>query len=541
MDSYNKGMHTLSTVFKVGEVETDPTTVTFTLTGMGNTINYTYGVDNELVRGSVGNYHVDFNFNDSGYYKYSFIGTGECEATDSDYIMIGSASDLATITSLELEDTSNTIFSTDIINKGIESALVTASKYVPREKRITVTTTASKDIDVSNIHGLIRVIKAEYKVDQSTRKFRNVKTFGDLVTMNIDSTPNAGENAYLYCHLIHTPDTLDVALSNVIPKLASAYCAMNWVGDGRTQIKNAIDAIGLANSTIDGISARLLKAINDADSMRTQSALLLSSTNATLSSASDALVSAIDELGIAEESVGYIDISNELNAADSGIELVMSNVSDISSALGTAITGISDELTAVGTGIGRAITDLSTARGLNNKITVGANPEAQLHASANVELNAAMAKISEIKTLLHQGIGLDEYGELNSNELTAVNSALSEARAIISAYANKASGYTTISSGDIRVANGYISEARTLISQFVNAITSYSMACRDEIAIANGYIAQASGYTREANTRLSVANIITSYQKWGLGQYQLAIAELKNLQKPQAFYSYSEY
>jgi hypothetical protein len=95
-----------------------------------------------------------------------------------------------------------------------------------------------------------------------------------------------------------------------------------------------------------------------------------------------------------------------------------------------------------------------------------------------------------------------------------------------------------VASGQISTANSYIAEARTLISKIVNAINAYSTATRNEIAIANSHLSQASGYVREITGRLNVANIISSYVKWGQNEYAGAVNELRAMQKPRVFKTY---
>ena len=55
----------------------DPAELTFTLQPPdGATVNYTYGTDAELVKDSVGNYHVDITLLQFGRYSYKFNATG---------------------------------------------------------------------------------------------------------------------------------------------------------------------------------------------------------------------------------------------------------------------------------------------------------------------------------------------------------------------------------------------------------------------------------------------------------------------------------
>lgn len=540
MDSYNKGSHTLSTTFKIGDVATDPTTVTFTLKGNGESTTYVYGTDSELVKDSTGNYHVNYDFTESGYYQYSFIGTGDCAAVDADYIIIGSTADLIESVRYELEDTTETIFTDAVINKGIEKALVLASDYIPCEKKIEVDlTTDSKDVDISNIKGIIRVLKAEYKIDQDPKEFRNISRFGDIVTIDTSLTPETGDKAYLYCHTIHTPDTLDIKLLNIVPRIAAGYVAINNVGDGRTQIQSAIDAVELINSSVDNMTARLTQAAADTASIRTQTTALLSSTNTALSSVETSLSAASSELSLADTAADSIDIATELTDIDTELNNAISDIGNVRTALSTKLTGISDELTSIGAEIVLGIGDLANARALNNKITVGSSPESQLHSSANSEFNAAIARINEIKTQLQEGTGIGQESVLAGNEINIVQGLLSKARDIISAYSNQTGGYSAIAGRDISIANSYIGEARVLISKIVNAINAYSTATRNEIAIANTHLSQAGGYAREITGRLNVAGIISSYVKWGQNEYASAINELRSTPRYHTSHTYS--
>lgn len=55
----------------------DPTGLTFTLQPPdGVTVTYVYGTDAELVKDSVGNYHVDITLAQAGRHAYKFTATG---------------------------------------------------------------------------------------------------------------------------------------------------------------------------------------------------------------------------------------------------------------------------------------------------------------------------------------------------------------------------------------------------------------------------------------------------------------------------------
>jgi hypothetical protein len=92
---------------------------------------------------------------------------------------------------------------------------------------------------------------------------------------------------------------------------------------------------------------------------------------------------------------------------------------------------------------------------------------------------------------------------------------------------------------EVSAANGYINQARAIVSQTVNAINGYLTAASREISLASGYLSQAGGYAKEASARLSVANVISSYQRWGQQLYGLTIQELKQMAKPKIFHTYT--
>jgi hypothetical protein len=55
------------------------------------TTTYTYGVDDELVRDSVGNYHLDIDCNAVGNWYYAWYATGDGQAADESYIIVDSS------------------------------------------------------------------------------------------------------------------------------------------------------------------------------------------------------------------------------------------------------------------------------------------------------------------------------------------------------------------------------------------------------------------------------------------------------------------
>ena len=77
-----------SGAFTVVSVATDPTTlVAKTKNPSGTIVTYTYGVNAELVKDSVGNYHLDVSLNVAGTWAVRFAGTGTCEVASEDQVL----------------------------------------------------------------------------------------------------------------------------------------------------------------------------------------------------------------------------------------------------------------------------------------------------------------------------------------------------------------------------------------------------------------------------------------------------------------------
>lgn len=67
----------------------DPTVVIFKFTNpSGNTTTYTYDTDAELVKDSVGNYHVDVDADESGRWYTRWEATGTGQAADEELFFV---------------------------------------------------------------------------------------------------------------------------------------------------------------------------------------------------------------------------------------------------------------------------------------------------------------------------------------------------------------------------------------------------------------------------------------------------------------------
>lgn len=90
-ESYDIGdMQTLSIAFTDSAgTATDPTGITFKMREPdGTETNYVHGTDAQLVKDSVGNYHVDWLFSQSGRHVFKFSGTGAINTAEQQEIYI---------------------------------------------------------------------------------------------------------------------------------------------------------------------------------------------------------------------------------------------------------------------------------------------------------------------------------------------------------------------------------------------------------------------------------------------------------------------
>lgn len=86
---YEKGETVRITgTFTVSDVATDPTTVTLKVQNpAGTETTYTYAAG-EITKSATGVYYKDISLTTSGYWYYSWIGTGTVVSADEDYLFV---------------------------------------------------------------------------------------------------------------------------------------------------------------------------------------------------------------------------------------------------------------------------------------------------------------------------------------------------------------------------------------------------------------------------------------------------------------------
>jgi hypothetical protein len=134
-------------------------------------------------------------------------------------------SDLATLRDMverDLDDTGNDVWSTDDIDRAIERALVDYSQVRPQQAVTTIELSADgREVDISSISGLTRVVKVWYPYDSSAPESppRWVQWGQWAQTLYISSgdEPAVGETVRVYYQQEHAIDGLDGASETTVP------------------------------------------------------------------------------------------------------------------------------------------------------------------------------------------------------------------------------------------------------------------------------------------------------------------------------------
>jgi hypothetical protein len=90
MNTYDKGdLIRCAGNFQTASVDVDPSTVTFKVKAPAGTVTtYVYLTDAQVVKDSVGDYHVDVSASEDGqwWYRFESTGTGQAAAENSFYV-----------------------------------------------------------------------------------------------------------------------------------------------------------------------------------------------------------------------------------------------------------------------------------------------------------------------------------------------------------------------------------------------------------------------------------------------------------------------
>jgi len=136
------------------------------------------------------------------------------------------------------------------LDRHIQHAVRDLNRVAPRElvdTTFTIPDPASRELDITELAGLTRVITVEYPVGGYPRRLRHFELWGSTLTLLTDTMPEAGAPVTVYYTARHTVDssssTLPHNLEDLVLLGAAGYALLGYlaathnritIGDGRT-------------------------------------------------------------------------------------------------------------------------------------------------------------------------------------------------------------------------------------------------------------------------------------------------------------------
>jgi hypothetical protein len=119
------------------------------------------------------------------------------------------------------------------LDRHIARAVHEVSLAAPREAAATLTTTAgSRDLSTTTLTSRVAIEAVEYPTGQYPPAYVPFTTWGDTLTLLIDSAPLQDEEVRVRYAQLHTLDatstTMPDALHDVVATGAAAYAALEW-------------------------------------------------------------------------------------------------------------------------------------------------------------------------------------------------------------------------------------------------------------------------------------------------------------------------
>jgi len=433
-------------------------------------------------------------------------------------------------------------FPPDEIDIHIDNCLVEISQRRPYEVKETLTTSASKELDISSIDDLLEVDKVEYPVDSDPPDYRNCSVFGNTLRIDISSTPSADEDIYLFCHKVHQ---LTESSSTLIPQLEKLLIdgtvgnvALAWLNTIRKQLELAITRIDDVNTSVDSMSARLTQAITDLTTGRSKIGFKVSEANTAIGNMSARITQSITDLTSGRALIGSkktqaiaaLDaVSAEITQAGTDLTTGRGQISDLRNTADTAI----DDMTAR---ITQALADLTSGRDLINNVNIGGSPESDYANYAGKELNAGLSLLSQARAYLNEGATSSMYQLYAARDLQKANAHIAQARGYI-ALDVVTEEYALSAARELSNANVYAAQARMYLSEDMQS-SQYANNASKQIATAMGYLNQSGGYMRELTSRINISRATSSYQVWANNKLVLYYRDLKRLAKPKIYVRY---
>ncbi len=146
-------------------------------------------------------------------------------------------SNLATIRAavridLQDEDAANERWADDTLDRHIKRAVLEFSHVNPLEKKSTLQTASdSRDVDISNLSSLIRIVAAEYPTSEYPPSYVPFSLWADKLTLDLSGAPSGTPDVAIYWHAVHTINgtvSFSDSHDDIVAGGASGYAALEW-------------------------------------------------------------------------------------------------------------------------------------------------------------------------------------------------------------------------------------------------------------------------------------------------------------------------
>lgn len=141
--------------------------------------------------------------------------------------------DLRDALRIELHDEDSDRWDDDVLDRHLQRAARQLAFVWPREQKSTLSTTdGSRDLSLTSLSDLVRILAVEYPVSQYPASYVQFSRFGDTLTLLVDQAPGDAENVAVYWGSLHTLDsmtsTLPVVAEDAVITGAAGYAAVEW-------------------------------------------------------------------------------------------------------------------------------------------------------------------------------------------------------------------------------------------------------------------------------------------------------------------------
>ncbi len=146
-------------------------------------------------------------------------------------------SNLATIRAavridLQDEDAANERWADDTLDRHIKRAVLEYSHVNPLEKKSTLQTASdSRDVDVSSLSTLIRIVAAEYPTGEYPPSYVPLSLWADTLTLDLSGAPSGTPDVAIYWHAVHTINgtiSFPASHDDIVAGGASGFAALEW-------------------------------------------------------------------------------------------------------------------------------------------------------------------------------------------------------------------------------------------------------------------------------------------------------------------------